>query len=87
MADGHFRYLENITRSQTGKIFVARYSGEIVGFLVCFVEQLDQEDLHVVESERKYGYISDLYVSPSIRKQGVGIVLMQAAESIFAISA
>ncbi|WNZ25208.1 GNAT family N-acetyltransferase [Leptolyngbya sp. NK1-12] len=85
MADAHFAYLETLVREQRGQIYVAESpvaecSSGILGFVVCFVEKLDAGDLHVIESEREYGYISDLYVMPEMRMHGIGAALMQTAE-------
>lgn len=83
IADHHFAYLEELVKNQNGQIYVAESNEDILGFVVCFVETLDEGDLHVVESEREYGYISDLYVIPIKRTHGVGAALMQAAEQHF----
>ncbi|MUG95172.1 GNAT family N-acetyltransferase [Scytonema sp. UIC 10036] len=79
----HFAYLEEIVKKQNGQIYVAQSKESIIGFLVCFVEELDEGDLHIVERERKYGYISDLYVLETMREAGVGAALMKAAENWF----
>ena len=83
ISDAHFAYLEELVREQNGQIYVAESEEGILGFVVCFVEKLDEGDLHVVESEREYGYISDLYVVSTMRKRGVAAALMQAAEQHF----
>jgi GNAT superfamily N-acetyltransferase len=83
VAVGHFAYLEERVREQNGAIYVAESENSIVGFVICFVEKLDDGDLHVVESARVYGYISDLYITSTMRKQGVGAALMTAAEQHF----
>lgn len=83
IGDAHLAYLEETVREQNGEIYVAESEDGILGFVTCFVEQFDEGDLHVVESERQYGYVSDLYVSPGMRKHGVGAELMQAAERHF----
>lgn len=83
IGDAHLRYLETVAAAQQGQISVAESTAGLLGFVVCFVEQLDPGDLHVVEPERTYGYVSDLYVVPSRRQHGVGAALMQAAEQHF----
>lgn len=83
ISDAHLAYLEEVVAEQNGQIYVAESKQGILGFIVCFVEKLDDADLHVITSERKYGYISDLYVVPEMRKHGAGIGLMQAAEQHF----
>ncbi len=83
ISDAHFAYLEELSREQNGQIYVAEFQQDILGFVVCFMEKLDEADLHVVESDREFGYISDLYVVSTMRKQGVAAALMQAAEQHF----
>ncbi|KYC35955.1 acetyltransferase [Scytonema hofmannii PCC 7110] len=83
IGNGHFAYLEEIVKKQDGQIYVAQSNERIIGFVVCFVEELDEGDLHIVERERKYGYISDLYVLATTRERGVGAALMKAAENWF----
>ncbi|MBD2463124.1 GNAT family N-acetyltransferase [Oscillatoria sp. FACHB-1407] len=83
MGDAHLAYLEELVREQNGQIYVAQSEVDILGFIICFVEKLDDGDSHVVESERTYGYISDLYVVSSMRKRGVAAALMQASEQHF----
>ncbi|BAY65621.1 GCN5-related N-acetyltransferase [Calothrix brevissima NIES-22] len=79
----HLAYLVKIVQQQNGQIYVAESNQEIIGFIVCFVEELEEGDLHIVENERRYGYISDLYVSPEIRGKSVGAALMAMAEKHF----
>ncbi|MEG3437861.1 GNAT family N-acetyltransferase [Pannus brasiliensis CCIBt3594] len=83
IGDAHLAYLEELALERDGRIYVAESAGEILGFLVCFIEELDAGDLHVDARERKYGYISDLYVLPQSRGRGVGAALMKAAECHF----
>lgn len=83
VANKHLAYLIKIVQQQNGQIYVAQSNQEIIGFIVCFVEELEEGDLHIVENERRYGYISDLYVSSEIRAKGVGAALMAMAEKHF----
>ncbi|MBD2212974.1 GNAT family N-acetyltransferase [Nostoc linckia FACHB-104] len=83
VAHKHLDYLVEITQQQNGQIYVAEFNQEIIGFIVCFVEELEEGDLHIVENERRYGYISDLYVSSKMRDKRVGASLMAMAEKHF----
>ncbi len=83
IADAHLQYLEAQVAQHQGKILVAVTPTELAGFLVCFIECLDEGDLHLITSERAYGFISDLYVVPTLRHAGVASALMQAAEAHF----
>jgi ribosomal protein S18 acetylase RimI-like enzyme len=83
ISGAHLMYVEELVREQNGQIYVAESEEGILGFIVCFVEKLDEGDMHVVESEREYGYISDLYVVSTMRKRGVAAALMQASERHF----
>lgn len=83
VADKHLAYLITIIHKQNGQIFVAESHQEIIGFIVCFVEELEAGDLHLLENERRYGFISDLYVAAKMRGQGVGATLMTMAEQHF----
>jgi ribosomal protein S18 acetylase RimI-like enzyme len=83
IGNGHLAYLEEIVKKQDGQIYVAQSNESIIGFVVCFVEELDEGDLHIIEGERKYGYVSDLYVLARARERGVGAALMKAAENWF----
>ncbi len=83
ISDAHLAYLEGLVKDRNGKIYVAESEEGILGFVVCFIEKLDEGDLHVVQSEREYGYISDLYVVSAMRKRGVATALMEAAERHF----
>jgi ribosomal protein S18 acetylase RimI-like enzyme len=83
IANAHFAYLEKLVKENSGRIFVAESPEGLLGFIVCFVEEIEQEDLHIIEAERRFGYISDLYVSPVARKKGVATALIESAESHF----
>ncbi|MCU0532574.1 MAG: GNAT family N-acetyltransferase [Hydrococcus sp. Prado102] len=79
----HLAYLERLAIEQNGCILVAESLGELLGFLVCFVEEIDAGDKHIIEQECRFGYISDLYVLPKSRGQGIATALIQQAEVHF----
>lgn len=83
MAAGHLDYLLGLVAEQDGFVLVAERGRQAVGFLVGIVEQIDAGDLHIVESQRRYGYVSDLFVAPAARGLGLGDALLDEAERRF----
>ncbi|MDX2270591.1 MAG: GNAT family N-acetyltransferase [Cyanobacteriota bacterium] len=83
IADAHFRYLETLVQEQQGGIYVAEVAGSLVGFVLGYIDRLDERSLYVIKSEQTYGYISELYVVPEMRQQGVGVALLARAEQHF----
>jgi SAM-dependent methyltransferase len=47
----HLAYLERLASDRNGCILVAESLGELVGFLVCFVEELEAGDRHTWDNE------------------------------------
>jgi ribosomal protein S18 acetylase RimI-like enzyme len=80
MAAGHLDYLLQICEAQSGKIFLSLDDDEVVGFIVVFLEALDEGDLHLITEFRQYGYISDLLVTQTHRGSDAASSLMKAAE-------
>jgi len=62
---------------QGGRIFVAEIDGRAVGWAVFVVEE---NFIYIVETERAYGYIAELYVDESARGAGIGRALIEACE-------
>ena len=60
-----------------GRIFVAEEDGAAIGWAVFTV---GQNQLYVVEAERAYGYIAELFVSVFSRSKGTGRALISACE-------
>jgi len=60
------------------RIFVAEEDGIAIGWAVFTVEQ---NMLYVVEAERTYGYIAELFVTETARSRGVGRALIAACEN------
>lgn len=83
IASVHLAYLEQHVKAHQGRLLIAESSDGPLGFLVCFKERLDEGDLHVIDSERQFGYISDLYVVPEARSKGIAAALIRAAEDHF----
>jgi GNAT superfamily N-acetyltransferase len=68
--------LERVAEHQ-GRIFVAEADGQPIGWAVFLVEQ---DLIYVIEDERTYGYIAELFVKENVRGQGVGQALIKACE-------
>lgn len=83
IASGHLGYLEQLVKTRQGRVFVAENLDGLLGFLVCFVDSEDEGDLHVIDTDRKFGCITDLYVLADERRRGVGNALIQSAENHF----
>jgi GNAT superfamily N-acetyltransferase len=74
----YFRTLMKRMADNEGHAFVAEQNGNAVGWAV-FV--IDQEPIYVVESERRAGYIAELFVQERSRGIGAGKALIAACES------
>jgi DNA-binding HxlR family transcriptional regulator/GNAT superfamily N-acetyltransferase len=83
IGDDHLGYLENIVKQLEGRILVAESNQQLFGFIVCFIEEMEEGDKHIIEEQRRFGYISDLYVLPEGRGQGIGKALVKQAENHF----
>ncbi len=80
MADSHLALLERLVARHEGRLLVAEADGRPVGMLVCFV---DEAESYIVASDRRFGYVSDLFVTPQTRGRGVGRRLLAEAERHF----
>lgn len=69
--------LEQLCAAQAGAIIVAEVDGQIAGF-VCVLGRVDSNEM--IEADREFAYVSDLYVAPDQRGGGIGEKLMGAAE-------
>ena len=77
--EGFRRFLSRIAAAQADVIvLVADAEGEIVGFLIGMVRERTS-----VFIRSRHGYITDIYVDPEFRRQGVGRKLVKAAEEWF----
>ena len=74
------RVLENRVRSRLILTAVAQAeSGDLVGFVFCSILRLAPE--YLCRGENCVGYLNDLYVSPSARRQGLAHALTDYAEA------
>ena len=80
MADGHLAYLEQLA-ADDGLVLVADADGQPVGFLVLVIEACDPGNVHLLEGERRYGWVTDLFVAAKWRSQGIARRLLERAEA------
>ena len=78
VAEPYLAQLEKELSEKQGAMFVARNSEEFVGFITCLIEHDD--DLTHTPASNVYGYISDAYVAPAYRGQGIFLKLHAQAE-------
>ena len=78
IAQRYLQHLLTTCQNKMGRLLVAESSGQVVG-LVCI--WLEQEPESYLTSLAGYGYISDLVVLSSYRRQGIGAALLQQAEA------
>lgn len=77
VADEYYPMLMNQVAAKNGRVFVADQDGTAIGWAVFVVEQ---NMLYVIEAERSYGYIAELFVNEDSRSLGVGRALIAACE-------
>src|SRR5689334_11263875 len=71
----YFRELMKRVADNEGRVLIADQGGDAVGWAVFLVEQ---EAVYVIESERRPGYIAELFVRDSARGTGAGKALIAA---------
>lgn len=77
VADEYYAVLTNRVARNKGRILIAEENGNAVGWAAFTVEQ---NSVYVVEGERTYGYIIELFVNENARGRGVGRALIAACE-------
>jgi GNAT superfamily N-acetyltransferase len=80
MARDHFAYLRSLCDERSGQVFLALAGNEVIGFAVVFIEAEDEEDRHLLPRFKRYGWLSDLFVTPGFRGQAIASRLVAAAE-------
>ena len=71
--------LRRVEKKQ-GRIFVAEVGGVTVGWAVCHTSD---HDVYVVEDERPFGYVAELFVEEAHRGLHVGRSLLKSCEEYF----
>lgn len=71
--------LDRVEKKQ-GRIFVAEIDGAPVGWAVCYA---NEHEVYVLEEERPYGYVAELFVDEAHRGRHVGRSLLNSCEDYF----
>jgi GNAT superfamily N-acetyltransferase len=78
VAEDYFDVLMTRVAKHEGRVFVAERGGEAIGWAVFVMEQ---NRVYVIEEERRFGQIAELFVSETMRGKGVGRALIEACEN------
>ena len=78
----YFKFVTEEVKKQDGKIFIAVKQGRAVGVVICKIFQGGGEE-EITTTCPKVGFISDLAVLKSQRRQGIGKALLAKAERFF----
>jgi GNAT superfamily N-acetyltransferase len=70
--------VEDAVARRDGAIFIAELGGRAVGFCACW--RGHDDDVSLRPAWRDFGYVSDIYLVPEARGQGLSRRLYQAAE-------
>ncbi len=79
IARAYTAWMTSEVKANGGIILIARDDGHEVGF-VCAWPAVDDDQL-VRPEARAHAYVSDLYVAPDYRRQGLATSLLEAVES------
>lgn len=71
---GYGRFLVSQVGKDDTAVLVADRDGEVLGYVFCSLEPLSWRDLR-----GPCGFVHDIYVDQSVRRQGVGSELLRAA--------
>jgi len=66
--------------TKQGRMLVAEQDGAVIGWAMCHV---DRHESFVLEEERRFGYIAELFIEESARGQHVGRTLLKSCEDHF----
>jgi GNAT superfamily N-acetyltransferase len=77
VAEDYFSDLMKRVADEQGRVFVGEANGTAIGWAVFLVSQTY---VYIVEEQRTYGYIAELFVTEQARGLGVGQALIKACE-------
>jgi GNAT superfamily N-acetyltransferase len=78
VAEDYFAVLMKRVAEHQGRILIAEMDGAAIGWAAFVVER---NAIYVVEDERTYGYVTELFVSEEARGRGIGQTLIAACEA------
>jgi len=78
VAEDYFAVLMKRTAEQQGRVFIAEQDGVPIGWAAFVIEH---NYVYVVEEQRTFGYIAELFVTESARGQGIGRALIESCEA------
>lgn len=78
ISSAYLKHLLDECEKWDGRILVAEQDGTVVGF-VCVLAGFDSKDM--IEARTKYAFITDLVVTSKLRGHGIGLRLLQEAET------
>jgi ribosomal protein S18 acetylase RimI-like enzyme len=76
----HLADLNRRAATKRGRMFVAEVNGAVVGWAMCHA---DEHEAYVLEEERSFGYVAELFVEEAHRGLHIGRHLLEACESHF----
>ncbi len=77
VAEDYFADLMKRVAEEQGRVFVAERQDRAIGWAVFLVSQTY---VYIVEEQRTYGYIAELFVTEQARGSGAGKALIKACE-------
>lgn len=78
ISSAYLKHLLDECSKWDGCILVADHDGRVVGF-ICVLARFDSQDM--IEANTKCAYVTDIVVTSKMRGQGIGLKLLQEAES------
>lgn len=79
IAEAYLAEIRELAAANHGAIFVAEISGDFAGYAAGWVAQ--ETNMEETPDSNRYGYVSDAYVVPQRRGQGVVGRLLEALET------
>ena len=83
MAEGHVDFLLEEVARRGGFTLIAETDTQIAGFLLAYINGVDDGDIHLRQPFRKTGEVSDLFVDPAFRRLGLAQTMIGEAERRF----